>query len=276
MDVLEKLKREWKKNMISEAKTQQELWNSEASAYAEQPLPSFDNNSFLKQIQEEIGLNRQLRVLDVGCGAGAYSLVLAPYVKEIVGVDISSKMIEYANYKKKELKYNNVSFQCINWAEADIDMLDFRAGFDLVFAHMTPAVSDYETLEKLNACARKFCILKKPTRREDFIQDECFRQIGVEQKKRYDSDIVSAFSYLWYQGYCPGIQYEDDVWKMERSVENMEAWCINRIKIQQKITKQQEEIVRKYLKEKAIDGVVYETITTTLVTMLWKTDKRRK
>ena len=37
-----------------------------------------------------------------GCGTGNYALSLSPYVKEIIGIDINTKMIEEAN--KKNIK----------------------------------------------------------------------------------------------------------------------------------------------------------------------------
>ncbi len=37
-----------------------------------------------------------LRVLDLGCGSGVQSAYLAPYAKEVVGVDLSEKLVEIA------------------------------------------------------------------------------------------------------------------------------------------------------------------------------------
>jgi ubiquinone/menaquinone biosynthesis C-methylase UbiE len=42
-----------------------------------------------------------LRVLDVGCGSGVQSTYLAPYSKEVVGVDLSEKLIEIAKDRCK-------------------------------------------------------------------------------------------------------------------------------------------------------------------------------
>ncbi len=49
-------------------------------------------------------------VLDYGCGTGTKSLELAGFVKEIQGIDISSKMIEAAKRKAVERKIENVDF----------------------------------------------------------------------------------------------------------------------------------------------------------------------
>ena len=53
-------------------------------------------------MQSKAKLNKDINVLDVGCGGGAYSIALASKVKNVVGVDFSPKMIELANDTKKE------------------------------------------------------------------------------------------------------------------------------------------------------------------------------
>ena len=63
------------------------------------------------------------RAVDVGCGAGALSLALAPLVREVVGVDRVPKLLELARERAPE----NTSF-----VEADATALPFEDGaFDL-------------------------------------------------------------------------------------------------------------------------------------------------
>ena len=50
------------------------------------------------------------RVLDVGCGSGFLCLSLADRVNNVVGVDISQKMIQLAKKYKAEQRKNNVHF----------------------------------------------------------------------------------------------------------------------------------------------------------------------
>lgn len=55
-------------------------------------------------------LNSNDVVLDIGCATGTYSFQFARFVKELYGVDISSKMIESAKRRTLELKIENVEF----------------------------------------------------------------------------------------------------------------------------------------------------------------------
>lgn len=69
-------------------------------------------------------------VLDYGCGTGTKALELAGDVKEIHGIDISSKMIEIANKKVFKLKTPNVYF-----TQATIfDESHEKGSFDVILA----------------------------------------------------------------------------------------------------------------------------------------------
>ncbi|HEY3561744.1 MAG TPA: class I SAM-dependent methyltransferase [Kribbella sp.] len=47
-------------------------------------------------LRDELGLDGRGRLLDVGCGPGALTLLLAPYFAEAVGVDADGEMLEVA------------------------------------------------------------------------------------------------------------------------------------------------------------------------------------
>lgn len=62
--------------------SQVEVWDEAAAGYAEQPIPLFERDPFLQFMDAEVGLlagnAAQMTVLDIGCGAGGYSIALAP------------------------------------------------------------------------------------------------------------------------------------------------------------------------------------------------------
>lgn len=69
-------------------------------------------------------------VLDYACATGLYSIELAGNVKEIHGIDISSKMIETAKRKAGERKIENIDF-----AQTTIfDERYRRESFDVILA----------------------------------------------------------------------------------------------------------------------------------------------
>lgn len=269
--MLNELKQRWVAGDHYQPEIQQRIWDRMAQSYSERPIPSFADNYFLQYIQQALPLTKELTTLDVGCGSGVYSMALAPRVGRAVGVDISPRMIEYANARKDDLGLDNTAFHCVDWSLADIDQLEFRGAFDVVFAHMTPAIADFDTFDKFNACSRNLCLMEKPARRADRMQDEVFRLIGIDRsEEQYHGSVLQAFEYLWYQGYCPQFYYHDEVWNAEKTVEEMTAWCVDRAKLHKEQTAMDEKTISAYIAEQAVDGVVQEVTTTTKVTMVWR------
>ena len=61
---------------------------------------------------------------------------------------LPQKMIDAAERKAKAGGCTNAEFFALDWAAADIDERGWRENFDIVIAHMTPAVCDYASMEK--------------------------------------------------------------------------------------------------------------------------------
>jgi SAM-dependent methyltransferase len=68
-------------------------------------------------LQSELALNGTGRLLDLGCGPGSLTLVLADLFEEVVGVDADAGMIEEAGRQARRLGYGSVRWICMR-AEA--------------------------------------------------------------------------------------------------------------------------------------------------------------
>ena len=80
---LERLKREWVNPASQNGKIQAEIWDARAGEYGEKEIPDRENNDFLKDLWGKVGIQKEMEVLDIGCGNGLYSMALAPYVKAV-------------------------------------------------------------------------------------------------------------------------------------------------------------------------------------------------
>ena len=86
-------------------------------------------------------LTKEDKVLDFGCGTGLVGLNLAPFVKEVVGIDTSKEMVKIFNEKSKNLNLNAKAFV--------LDIFEIEDRFDAVVSSMTfHHIKDIKSLAK--------------------------------------------------------------------------------------------------------------------------------
>jgi SAM-dependent methyltransferase len=97
----------------------------------------------------KLGLRSGDRVVDVGCGAGATSLMLAERVRpgQVVGIDISGPLLERARQRGEgieNLRFENADAQSFAFAPASHDAVFSRFGV-MFFADPTAAFRNLRT-----------------------------------------------------------------------------------------------------------------------------------
>ena len=92
-------------------------------------------------IEREIGHDKAVRILDIGCGTGRHSIELAKRGYEIVGIDLSESLLNRAKEKASE---KNVQ---IDFRKHDARKLNFEREFDLVIMLCEGGFSLMETDE---------------------------------------------------------------------------------------------------------------------------------
>ena len=87
----------------------EKFWNLIASKYATSPIN--DIEAYEKKLEKlKSCLSAEDHVLDIGCGTGTQCSDLSSYVKQVTGIDISSKLLDIAAQRKAERKIENVEF----------------------------------------------------------------------------------------------------------------------------------------------------------------------
>ena len=201
MNPLEELKKTWT-NIPFDKKAALELWDNQAKQNCYTKIPSFEENKFLQLLQKEHMIDKDFDVLDIGCGGGAYSIAIAPFIHHIIGCDLSTKMIH--NAKKLSTEFSNITWQVQDWHNISIEEMGWTKKFDLSFAHMSPAICDCTSLEKLIQTSRNYCVVTKPTKRTDSVLDVVKEMIGLKETRTdLDNDIRQIFNYTWLSGYQP-------------------------------------------------------------------------
>ena len=128
MTILEQLKQTWVSGQTNTPVLQQQIWDRAAERYGGLPIPDFETDAFLRELDRAIFLDKNHANPGYRCGSGVYSMAPGARVAQAVGVDISPNMIACANDRNQTLGLDNTQFQCLDWAGADIDALGFREG----------------------------------------------------------------------------------------------------------------------------------------------------
>ncbi len=92
-------------------------------------------------LEKELAGNKDVRILDMGCGTGRHTIELTQRGYHVTGVDLSSNMLEHAR-KKAEEKGLTIAFQ-----QGDNRELLFNAEFDVVIMLCEGGFSLMETDE---------------------------------------------------------------------------------------------------------------------------------
>ena len=242
-------------------------WDSVACDYAYDENLDLEKKAFLDFMQSKAKLNKDINVLDVGCGGGAYSIALASKVKNVVGVDFSPKMIELANDTKKRMNITNAEFIECDWHNCDGEK--YKGKYDLVFAHTTPAIADYDTFLKMMEASRKYCFYSKHTGFTDEIYDDLCSMVGIEKKERIDTTPY-IFTAIWEHGYKPEINYEEVVWNSKKPVDEAINWYLGILNTSKELTEKEEQQVIEYINKISEDGYIKSTKNTTIVSFFWE------
>jgi ubiquinone/menaquinone biosynthesis C-methylase UbiE len=111
------------------------FWDKSARKYAKSKiadLAEYENGiAITKQY-----LDKNQKVLEMGCGTGSTALELAPAVNHITATDISSEMIAIANEKKAAQGISNIDFSVGVATEAQFDNEQFDVVLALNLLHL--------------------------------------------------------------------------------------------------------------------------------------------
>lgn len=87
-----------------------QFWNKHAEGYAKKPVPNEAVYQKKLSLTQQL-FNKEMSVLEYGCGTGSTAIVHAPFVKQYLGIDVSDKMIEIAEKKRVNAQIDNLTFK---------------------------------------------------------------------------------------------------------------------------------------------------------------------
>jgi len=111
------------------------FWDRIAEKYSKRPIS--DEAAYQKKLQITRGYFRpDMEVLEFGCGTGSTAIAHTPYLKHILAIDISSKMIEIAQGKADASKVDNVTFEQMAIEDLNAPNQSFDAVLGMSILHL--------------------------------------------------------------------------------------------------------------------------------------------
>jgi SAM-dependent methyltransferase len=237
---------------------------------AEQEDPLRDR--LLSLLKERAMPGQGVKILDLGCGTGRFTLPFAQMGAQVTAVDVSEKMLHYLKEKTPPEVSSHITCLALNWHEADLDRLGFRAAFDISLAHMTPAITGPETFLKFLSTSRKWCVLVTWTgQRKQNTAEEVWRHFTGRELEQGIGDIIYPFNLLYAMGYRPFLEFQHH--RHESSVDpEREADLLSDL-FQGYIEGSKEDIRQRsllFLQAMAEEGKVHKVITGCVGRMIWQ------
>ncbi len=136
------------------------FWEDKAAGYT---LP-FETRTFSRtsRILDYIADNGILitgaRLLDVGCGTGAFALPFAQRGASVTALDISANMLERLAAEAERLHVGPVRPIRISWKAIDTRETGLEEAFDIVVSAFSAAVNTEEDLLAMERCSTKWCV----------------------------------------------------------------------------------------------------------------------
>ncbi len=111
------------------------FWDKIAERYSKRPIA--DEAAYQKKLQvTREYFQPDMEVLEFGCGTGSTAITHAPFVKHILAIDISSKMIEIAQGKADAKNVENITFRQSAFDELSASDQTFDAVLGLSILHL--------------------------------------------------------------------------------------------------------------------------------------------
>ncbi|HZK06136.1 MAG TPA: class I SAM-dependent methyltransferase [Actinomycetaceae bacterium] len=246
------------------------MWDSQAEREHYLTVPDFADDRFLIEMKQRGYIEPGFRVLDVGCGAGAYSAAISRHVLSVVGTDFSQRMIESGTALMAREGVTNVELVWDNWHTLGLEDHGWREAFDVAFVHNSPALSSSGALEKLLDSSHRYFAVSSPSRVKDPVVDRLRAALGMPTQHGTNGNFLYLLNELLLRGYKPELVYEDSQWHTDQPLEIAIPFFAGRLNLTAHEREALLPDIEQHLRSTAMDGRVQGTTTTTIQMIFWE------
>jgi len=206
----------WENRKSSSGRHTAEAWEGRANEW----IAEIDSDAGDKSVTERVRsmasylrsrglLHNSDKILDVGCGLGSFVLNFAQTAQHVTGIDFSTRFIEHAKATAASSGVSNVSFELHDICTLDVEAEGLSGAFDLVFASLSPAVTEKGSLSKFMKMSRAMCCNVSFMRTDDSLLERVIKDVfGGEARSRRDGmGFYALLNLLLLSGYYPETYY---------------------------------------------------------------------
>jgi len=242
-------------------KDQAKKWNKKAHTY---PRYGEEANSIEEQIlslakAEGISFAGKT-VLDIGCGTGRFTILIAKEAESVTGTDISENMLNIMEEDMKAEHIDNIYIICADWKDVPEDK-----NFDITMATLTPAFQKAEDFEKMIRMANDHVIyLGWANRKECNMVNEIFQMHDVEPTNfEFSNDLMDILATGRFKHNLIPVK---DSWKRTGTIDEITERFIDLLEEYQ--AEPNHDAIRRKLLEYSPDGKIVTYITDVDLTLV--------
>lgn len=242
-----------------------EFWNHKSKNY-----PTAKDEDGLKtpiKVIEQLKLFgvdfRDKTILDIGCGTGLYSSLLAKEgAKRVLGVDISIGMISKLRDYIKEFDIKNIDTR-----ELDFREFESEEKFDIVFSAMTPAISSRDDLLAMMRLSSDIAIyIGFAGKRESPLMDKILENFGL--KYEIKDGFLTTKKILEELGYEVKEAFFEHNWSQVGTLQESAIDVIEHLKVRG--FEANIDDVKKSLEQYLVDGLIKRDTFSKIGVMYWR------
>jgi SAM-dependent methyltransferase len=144
-------------------------------------------------------------ILDIGAASGVFSVPFAERGAHVTAVETSPPLVELLEENISSFAEDQVKIVPVPFEDIDVEAQGWNQAYDLVFVLMSPVIHNWESVEKVLQCARKFCYISMPVlHTEHSIVKEIWPLVTGQP---YHSKLTEM-GYLLHLLYLKGYAYE--------------------------------------------------------------------
>ncbi|RCW51669.1 hypothetical protein DFP97_1019 [Paenibacillus prosopidis] len=145
----------------------------------------------------------QASILDIGAASGGFSVPFAKRGAVVTALEPCVPLAQLLEQNNAGLAEGKIRIVTEAFEHIDVDASGWRNAFDVVFVSMCPVIVDWESVEKVLSCGRKFCYISLPVGgREHNLIDDIWTLVTDQPRKKEHLEMAYLLQLLLLKGYA--------------------------------------------------------------------------